>query len=325
MNETNIPRLFRDLARSSSVKGISTAPPEYTKFMPVLIKYLSVSSVPLRSLSQLAWSLDRMRVYDELCWSRLVSLSMVSSNVSSGSDVAVFVFSLANSVSNYPSLVSRSQIRDLSMYLASISATITSKLTLCDCAQLTYGVSVLFPHLVKPLLLRAVALLEAIPKGADDIPQLESCNELLLLWSVARVLGDNNILIPSLLETSRGLRLCHDFNQYKASQLCECISKLEISDPRVISQIIHYVDINYASINARNLLRIIQNMANIDNPILWKQISKRLEQPVGLKFSLDQIEAIKSVYKQRHNGRRTLAILELYQKTKLDAKKFGPA
>ena len=180
--------------------------------------------------------------------------------------------------------------------------------------------------------IRATDILTSLPtrEGSDGIPVLSSCKEIVLLWSSLRIRRSKDDRIPhkfleALLESSRGLRYCEDMNQNKIGQLSDSISVLGTSDPRIVFQIIHFMDSNESGLNSKNLLRIIRAMSRlgIDNEILWKRIASRLEQPVGLDYSVKELGDIQNAFSLMKNNRRVLGILDLYIKTKLDAARYG--
>lgn len=313
---SKIPGLIQSIARHTSAKGIGLG--DIASAQTLAGDYLTKQSLSMRGVSKISWSFAKMKLFDEKLWAKLLDFS-VAHDWSVPGDLSVFTFSLADCLSQESSLVSRNQ---LSAFLKQVETKLQrpeflEQMSLADCAQMTFALSVLKPvKSMGPLMNRVEVCL-------GKLTTLESCKEVCLLWSAARRLRNVSYL-EALLEASRGLRNCADFNQNKVAQLCETVHQLRIEDPRLIHQIIHFVNTKHKEINSRNLYRIIVSMSQLDNATFWKRISNRLEDSVGLDFSLDQIEKIKTVYKNRGNS-RTWAILELYQKTKLDASKFGPS
>jgi hypothetical protein len=212
-----------------------------------------------------------------------------------------------------------------------------ANLGLRDASQITYAISCMYPKssVVVPFVKRCSAALESLPVSPDEerIPQPESCREICLLWSVARDRkayahsGVSKEFLGALLEASRGLRNCRDFNQNKAAQVADTISELGLNDPRIVFQIIQYVSTRHREINSKNLYRIMLSMSrlNVNNDVLWKRISNRLEDKVGLTYTIDQLNEIRNIFAKFTPGnRRVFGILDLYIRTKLENSKYGP-
>jgi hypothetical protein len=135
-------------------------------------------------------------------------------------------------------------------------------------------------------------------------------------------------LLEALLETSRGLRNCTDFNQNKAAQLGDTLRELSLPDARVVFQLIHFLDKNGHTVNGRNLMRITKCLGElkVDNPIAWRRIAKRIESPMGVHLPIADLETIRHyVLKLAPVGvsQRTNGIISLYIKTKTDAQLYG--
>ena len=308
------------------------------EFLPELEEFLTSSSLKLRDVSKIAWSLNKLVVDDGAIWSKLLKL-IVCSTEANPSDMAVILFSLANSLGRDSCLVPAEELEAILRVIESRSqdSKFLNSLSLCDCAQLCYSLAVIFPgsSSVGPVIRRAIEHLSQLPltDGVDPIPQLSSCRDVCLLWSVARlrIKYRNKLsasLTEALCEASRGLRLCPDFNQNKAAQLAECLAVLSVDDPRAVFQVVHFLDKQHKSVNANNIIRITRSMGRlrISNAILWKRIGNRLEDSVGLRLTLDELDEIKEIFRTvGAASQRTFGILDLYMRTKADAQKFDPA
>ena len=320
LNDGELPDIIRSLVVERSFLRKDEKPADIWSMVPNILQYLSSSTVSIRSVSKLAWSLDKLGMYEEQCWSKFILL-MIHSAASSPSDISIFLFSLANAFQREPSLISREELDNIWTVCVS-GLPLDPRLSLCDSVQLFYASSVLYEsRLSVKFGVHSMDLLSKVPYETHT-----SCRDICLMWSSVCKTGNMKDLEP-LLEASRGLRYCRDFNQNKAAQIAESCMFLRIYDPRVISQIINFVNVNHKTINGRNLLRIAQSFSKIgiSNEIFWKRIAQRLQDPIGMKFSVEQIETFKSLLDGRLKSQRVFGILELFQKTKIDAKKFGPA
>ncbi len=302
--------------------------------LPEVENYLEQSSPDVRDLAVLMWCLNELKVDDASIWEKSLS-KFASLSLLQGSYASSFMFSLAGYVSRNP-LLPGDFLNDLKSRLGELvnSVEFEKTSTLKDVSQLTYATSVVFPgdRLGRTITLRAASLLENLRKRAEepDIADLESCKEVCLLWSALRVRKGKGAKIPSrlveaLLEASRGLRFCSDMNQNKVAQICDSLAILGINDQRIVYQVILFVDTHKSEINQKNLLRLVRCMSKlrVDNEIFWKRIASRLEDPVGLRFSVDELEEIKRSFRHFKKNQRVMGILDLYIKTKVDEKNYG--
>lgn len=322
------------LKSDSAVKDKSSSK---WKLLPDLEKCLAMSALSGRELSSLSWSLDRIALDDSTLWERAINLILKQENPEC-CHVAAILFSLSNAISREPTLLSFAQRRQLSEWFGTLASkgSFLSDSSLADISQLCFSASVLFPKsgVTRPLFHRATETLNTLPNRSDeeDVCHLASCKEIVLLWSTARQRRSTGDPIPSsfmeaLLESSRGLRFCEDLNQNKVAQICDSITILGSDDPRIVYQIINYVDNHKDAINSKNLLRIIRAMNKlcVENQVLWKRIAYRLEDSVGLDYSVSELEEIKRAFSKLYSkkNQRVTGILQLYINTKLDAYKYG--
>lgn len=298
--------------------------------------YLSRQFVPTRGLSQIAWSFGQLGETDSAVWT---SISRhFPSTLSSPSDAALTLFSMANAVQREPSLLSEDMKNVLTHSLTAImgSAQFIESVSLCDSAQLSFALTSMFPRnarLATPFITRATRLLEKLPKSPPDdeeTPVLDSCKNVCLLWSVARMRKlqkRDGPFVEALCEATRGLRSCSDFNQNKVAQICDSIAALNVSDPRVVYQVILFLDTNReVGMNGKNILRVIRGMGQlgVDNPVLWRRLGNRLEQALGLDYSFRELEEIKRVFtKLNPRNQRVQGILDLYLRTKQEVIQYG--
>ena len=339
--EKTIPFLIRDLARSTRLTRVPPGPlyaaSGSMKLIPEVEKYLSTELATPRQLSVLSWSLNKLAIYDSRIWDTIAH-HFCEMDAASPSDTAIILFSLSNvlksdkSLLNPPSLAS---IESRIKHLASDSSFVSS-VSLCDSAQICYAVSSMFPKSssVISFIKQAIAHLESIPVSTDseELPILNSCRDVCLLWSVARNRNEyrnrlTNDLISTLLESSRGLRNCKDFNQNKVGQLCVSLAILNVNDPRPVYQVILFVDSHHKEINGKNLIRIIRAMGNllVGNDVLWKRIANRLEDEIALRYTIPQLSEIRHTFaKLAPSNQRILGLLDLYIKTKSEQTQYGP-
>jgi hypothetical protein len=298
--------------------------------------FLSSGSASSRELAVLAWSVNKLGINEGVVWEGIIGKVVAGGSVGSG-ELATILFALSNARARDPHLVNDSMMTDLeeSIRKHSRDQQFVSSLTLADCAQIVYSLSCIFPQssVSIPFVKQTIDVLKRVPRSEDseELPQLKSCKEVTLLWSAARNRKKvksklSSEFVAALCETSRGLRLCEDFNQNKVAQLAETAAVLGQNDPRVMYQIILFIDKNKAGVNGNNLLRIIRSMnrLGVDNDVFWKRVACRLEEPVGLKFSLKDLEDIRRIFARQKNNQRILGILDLYIKTKSDQAKYGP-
>lgn len=269
-------------------------------------------------------------ITDHQIWGKVI-LHLPEAFLTPG-DAAITIFSLSRALQNEPSLLSEESKKALEVCVemhVNSSACFSEACSLCDCSQISFGLTSIFPlkpRMSLPFLRRATKLLQELPKseGTEEVPLLGSCRDVCLLWSVARERKAKGIkvgqsFIEALCEASRGLRNCSDFNQNKAAQVSESIASLNVGDPRVVFQVILFVDTHRSEINGRNLLRIMRSMhaLGVDNPVLWRRIANRLEDAVGLGFDLKELEEIRWIFtKSSPRNPRVQGILGLYIKTK---------
>ena len=323
--EKTIPFLIRDLARSTRLTRVPPGPlyaaSGSMKLIPEVEKYLSTELATPRQLSVLSWSLNKLAIYDSRIWDTIAH-HFCEMDAASPSDTAIILFSLSNvlksdkSLLNPPSLAS---IESRIKHLASDSSFVSS-VSLCDSAQICYAVSSMFPKSssVISFIKQAIAHLESIPVSTDS-EELPIRNEYR-----NRLTND---LISTLLESSRGLRNCKDFNQNKVGQLCVSLAILNVNDPRPVYQVILFVDSHHKEINGKNLIRIIRAMGNllVGNDVLWKRIANRLEDEIALRYTIPQLSEIRHTFaKLAPSNQRILGLLDLYIKTKSEQTQYGP-
>ena len=300
--------------------------------------YLKSEDLPIRDLSQVAWGCWKLKLGDSVTWDRISRYSMRFLR-DSPVDSALILFSLSNVVRGDPHILSppvRDQLLEALKHPAEKPEWMAN-LELRDASQFSYAISCMYPKssVVVPFVKRCSAALKSLPVSPNEeqIPKLESCKEICLLWSVARerkAYAHSRVskeFVSALLEASRGLRHCRDFNQNKAAQVADTISELGVSDPRIVFQIIQYVSTHHRAINSKNLYRIMRSMSRLEvnNDVLWKRISNRLEDKVGLTYTVDQLNEIRSIFAKFTPGnRRVFGILDLYIRTKLENLKYGP-
>ena len=286
-------------------------------------------------LSVLASALRRLEIDEQTCWETLVE-RMICRRTSDCGSVSSFLFSVALMTERDAHILSDTTKRNLEGFVQSLLETdlFINSSSSGDLTQLCYASSTLFPNIKgsRALFLKASQSLETIPRREDDpdIPLLKSCKEVCLLWSTVRMRKMKGHKIPSsflenLVEASRGLRYCEDFNQNKVGQICESLTVLRINDPRIVYQVILFVDKHKSEINKKNLLRIVRCMhrLGVDNDILWKRLASRMEDPVGLSFSITELEEIKKCFTIYKSNQRIMGILDLFMKTKVDAQRYG--
>lgn len=294
--------------------------------------YLAGPTITPRDMSVICWSAERMSLDDAHLWQVMIE-KIRSLNITSWSDAGSVLFSAARAYTRERSIFPERTLGSIQAWLDAL-LTESTKPSLVDLAQIYYSVSTLFPKFIlnKHLQKKLIVALNDIPTHNDEdkIPTLSSCKELSLMWSACRIIKSQKInpppqLMSSLLEASRGLRNCEDFNQNKVAQLSEAIDVMNVKDPRVVYQIIHFVDKHKSEINHRNLFRIARSMSNLGvaNDVLWKRIAARLEDPIGLKLSVKELEQLKSSFRLLKNNQRIMGILDLYIKTKVDESKYG--
>lgn len=297
----------------------------------------STQPVSSSELSSIVYSLAALDCTDSQVWDHAVDMLAKNSDISPR-DLSSVLFSMSKIVSFDVTAISSSKLDHLRTILTKLVTTAdwSSRLTLSDTAQILYSSCVLFPmdsrDLIRSLWSSATNQLGQLPRdGEEEIAILTSCREILLLWSSCRVYHPRQInrqFFESLLEASRGLRLCEDFTQHRAGQLAECLTALQCTDPRPVYQIIHYIDTHYSELAQKNILRFVRcfRALRVDNKIAWKRIANRLESPIGLRFSIAELnEIISHMQALKVATRRNLGILQLYIRTKEEHASYGPS
>jgi hypothetical protein len=294
--------------------------------------YLEGPTITPRDMSVICWSAERMSLDDAHLW-QVIFERIGTLKITSWSDIGSVLFSAARAYTRERSTFPERTLGSIQAWLGALMAE-SAKPSLVDLAQIYYSVSTMFPKFIlnKHLQKKLIVALNDIPTHNDDekIPTLSSCKEISLMWSACRIIKSQNVnpppqLMSSLLEASRGLRNCEDFNQNKVAQLSEAIAVMNVKDPRAVYQIIHFVDKHKSKINHRNLFRIARSMSKLGvaNDVLWKRIAARLEDPIGLKLSVQELEEFKNAFRLLKNNQRIMGILDLYIKTKVDESKYG--
>ena len=337
-NAQTLPYLLRERVKALSRHSAHDPTPKATvqgwKLLADVEKFLSQESIPARELSILAWSVSKLGIADPSIWQSILARSQATPT--SVGDTAVILFSVSTIFAKDPTIL---DVKTLESTLSHITTLNPNHCALCDTAQLCYFISTVFPKslAIRPFLSSAITQLDNLPRSNDsaELPQLKSCREICLLWSVARSLKKGSksttALVASLLEASRGLRLCPDFNQNKAGQLAETLAHLNQADPRGVFPIIHYIDHHHKTINRKNLLRIIRSFSKlgVDNQVVWKRIANRMEDEIGLQFTVSELEEIRNHFtktlKVGSSNNRIYGIIGLYIKTKNDAQIYGPS
>lgn len=340
VSDISLPQLLMRKAKESSRKVAGQRETKCAasnwKDIVEIEDFLSGDAVSSRDLSVIAWSINQLGINEGGVWEKIVGRVIESDEIKPG-ELAAVLFALSNAVTRDPLLLNDFLKKSFEARLRSLSdnANYMEALTLADCAQSTYSLSCIFPEssVSIPFVKQTIAILNRISRSTDseELPQLKSCKEVTLLWSAARnrkkIKSKLSVdFVSTLSEVSRGLRLCEDFNQNKVAQLSETLAILGLKDPRVVYQVILFVDKNKDLLNANNLLRIVRSMSKlgVDNEVFWKRIASRLEEPLGLKFSLKDLEDIRRAFVRQRNNQRIIGILDLYIKTKADQTKYGP-
>lgn len=321
---------IRTAKSDSRFETMSEATPSKWNTISDIDYFLKNASASPRELSVLAWSVSKLSLDDPEVWSKLIAKFTQLHSVDFP-DTCAFLFSLSSAVTRDAASVPEPCLQTLETWLANSMKNSLPDANLADLAQACYSFAVLFHQspLVRPLLKRTETVLTSLPlrESEDNIPSLSSCREVCLLWSACRVLRKvSPRFIDALSEASRGLRFCSDFNQNKVAQLCDNISFLNVDDPRVVYAVILFVAKNASEINAKNLLRIIRGMSRlqVDNEVVWKRLAGRMEDPIGLRYSVRELEEIRNAFRIYKKNQRIFGILDLYIRTKLDASKYGP-
>ena len=290
----------------------------------------------MSQISVVARSLWKADVEDPHIWT-CVARRIVAGADASPRDLSLTLFSLSCVMQKDPTLLSNEIKGLLSSHLEMLASdpSFFSRVTLIDISQLVYAVSILFPQssVVTPYISKSTALLNALPRSTEELPILNSCREICVLWSVARLRKDiknrtSRDFNEALIEASRGLRNCADFNQNKAAQLADNLRTLSLTDSRIMFQLIHFLDKYGGTLNAKNYMRIVSCMGElkVDNPTVWRRLAKRIESPLGVSLSIAQLELLrKYIVKLSPPGvaQRATGIISLYIKTKLDAAMYG--
>ena len=295
--------------------------------------FLSGSTASPRDLSVIGWSVERMSLDDPRLWQAILD-KLNGFTGASWSDIGSVMFSAARTYTREPATFPERTLGSIQNWISEYFVSQSAEPSLADLAQICYAVSIMFPKFIlnKNLQKKLITVLKALPTHNEDekIPIISSCKEICLLWSGFRIVKSQNVNVPlqltsALLEASRGLRYCEDFNQNKASQVCDAIAALNLNDPRIVYQIILFVDKHNSEINHRNLLRIARAMSKLGvaNDILWKRIAARMEDPIGLKLSVKELEELRYAFGLLKNNQRIMGILDLYIKTKVDESKYG--
>ena len=278
----------------------------------------------------------RNNIVDPHVWSCVVRAISSCSDLSP-KDFSLSLFSLSCAVQKDYAVLPTNIKAELSSTLQRLASdsSFINRASLVDMAQILYGISILFPKspVITPFIAKSTALLNGLPRSPDEVPILQSCREICLLWSVARLRKDirnrsSRDLNEALLSASRGLRNCSDFNQNKAAQIADTLRTLQLADPRIMFQVIHYLDKHGHTMNGNNLMRMVKCLGElkIDNPIAWRRIANRIESPVGVGLSISDLELLsRYVVKFAPAGvaQRASGIISLYIKTKSDAAMYG--
>uniref|UniRef100_A0A0G4HIE9 Uncharacterized protein n=1 Tax=Chromera velia CCMP2878 TaxID=1169474 RepID=A0A0G4HIE9_9ALVE len=148
------------------------------------------------------------------------------------------------------------------------------------------------------------------------------------LWTVVAELKIRNPqIIEMLCEESRRLRLDHTFNQNMAVEIAVAVKKMGLKDPRVLFQLIHFVETRANRLRAEQLLEMAELFRDlgIDHDGAWKQMGVRAQKS-AISLDLRGIHRLAAAFHGAGKGnQKVFGILQHFAMVKDDQRRYGPS
>ncbi|KAK2197054.1 hypothetical protein BdWA1_000049 [Babesia duncani] len=123
------------------------------------------------------------------------------------------------------------------------------------------------------------------------------------LWeTLALTRIKNEELLERILEHSRYLRLDHSFNSNMLNAIATSIHSLNVHDPRIVYQIVHWLEKRTVQMHAPQMFNVIQilDKMGIYHDKAWKSLGV-LVQKKAIDLELSEIKILYNIY--RRNGK----------------------
>ncbi|KAK1443284.1 hypothetical protein BgAZ_201600 [Babesia gibsoni] len=171
---------------------------------------------------------------------------------------------------------------------------------------------------------RMVELLLEVVKIANLSLTAQGITSLWESLSLAAI-SDPDI-VNNLCEVSRYLRLDHSFNSNMLNAILTAIHALKIHDPRVVYQIVHWLEKRAVQMHPPqiyNAICILDDMG-IYHDKAWKQLGVIIQKK-GIDLELSDLRRVYNIFKRNGKGNdRIFGILEHFLSCKEDTELYGP-
>ncbi|CEL98570.1 unnamed protein product [Vitrella brassicaformis CCMP3155] len=283
-----------------------------------------VAGMAMAKVALTAWGLAKALVSHEDVWRQIGRQVTVRTDELGGIDAAMLAWSFARIERRKPAEILALKTR-ITALLNNGSAESSSQLTAQDLCMAFRAFASLTPRDTAFL----SALLAATRRLADEERVALPSQGLTSLWSALADLGqagwrDDNA-IEWLCEESRRLRLDHTFNQNMVAEIALAVRQLQVRDPRIVYQLVHWVDKKGECLRAEQLLTVVDVFSSMDinHEGAWKRLGTRVQR-AAIELDMADIQRILQAFE--HVGQlndRVRGVLSLFISTKGDEMAYG--
>ncbi|EDO05645.1 uncharacterized protein BBOV_IV000450 [Babesia bovis T2Bo] len=301
-----------------------------------------LEDMSVKQLCLIAWSYAKSNIYIQDLFDRIAGTYFHRSERGNLTDASLLLWSFAKIERRVPQ-----EITSLRSYLLSTLESLATALRDSDSpldgeAKLYLDPDrTFYVNVTHDLCMAAKALAVLVPR---DVSSVQRHVELLLevsnlgklvitaqgitsLWECISLCGISDpVLVDHLCECSRYLRLDHSFNSNMLSAILSSIRKLYVRDPRIIYQIVHWLENRAVQMHAPQMLSVICDLDSmgIYHEKAWKQLGV-VVQKKGIDLDLRDIRHIYNIFKSNGKGNdRIFGILEHFMSCKEDQERYGP-
>lgn len=285
--------------------------------LPLL--YTKLEQASPRELSIISWSLARCSVIDTKVWNlignRIRTMQNSSAEDSNWSSVDLSMLSWAFAK------VERRDPQELIILKSKIQ--ISSLATTQDLCMIAKAFSTLTPRDTS----FSHRILKEILNRFDENGEALPSQSLTTVWEVlAAIKSTDRDLIEAACEASRRLRLDHTFNQFMVVEISKAQLALELRDPRVLYQIIHWTEVRGEELRPEVMVELadLLDQLGVTDRKAWRQLVHKAGKK-GVELPLKQIKKLQYlVRKNGHSNDRFEGMIDYYIQEKEDQAKYGP-
>jgi len=168
----------------------------------------------------------------------------------------------------------------------------------------------------------------ALVRGMESQTLGFRAQEITTLWATfADMKVKDTHAIDLLCEESRRLRLDSNLDQNMVVVIGKAIKRMQCADPRIIYQLVYWVQQKGESLKAEKLLEVCElfSAMGIDDEKAWKRLGVRAQKK-AIDLKLEEVRRLRHCFvKIRRMNDRIAGVLQLFAEIREDEMKYGPA